>query len=66
MKKHSYPSDLTDSQWEKIAQFFDTKRSRKYPMRQVCNAIIYVVKTGVSMAAVAEGVRCVVVYLLLL
>jgi putative transposase len=46
MKKHSYPSDLTDSQWEKIAQFFDTKRSRKYPMRQVCNAIIYVVKTG--------------------
>lgn len=42
----TYPSDLTDSQWENIKEFFDYKRKRKYNLRRVCNAIFYVLKTG--------------------
>jgi putative transposase len=45
-KMQTYPSDLTDSQWSKIKSFFETKRKRKYQMRQVCNAIFYLLKTG--------------------
>ncbi|NTV45405.1 MAG: IS5 family transposase [Chlorobiales bacterium] len=46
----TYPSDLTDSQWEDIKELgtsdFDYKRKRKYSLRHVCNAIFYVLKTG--------------------
>ena len=42
----NYPSNLSDSQWSKISIFFDLKRSRKYDLREVLNAILYLVKTG--------------------
>ncbi len=41
-----YGSDLTDSQWEIIKHFVDYKRKRDYDIRQVVNAMIYLVKTG--------------------
>lgn len=42
----TYPSNLSDSQWAIISLFFDLKRSRKYNLREVVNAILYLVKTG--------------------
>ncbi|MEM0999418.1 MAG: IS5 family transposase [Bacteroidota bacterium] len=41
-----YQSDLTDSQWKVIQKFFDVKRKRKHPLRQILNAILYLVKSG--------------------
>ena len=45
----SYPSDLTDVQWEMIAPHFDTGnygKSRKHDKRHLINGVLYVVKTG--------------------
>lgn len=41
-----YPTDLTDSQWQVIKRFFNVKRKRATCLRRVCNAILYVVKSG--------------------
>ena len=43
---NSYPTDLTDNQWQSIEKFFDYKRKRKHPLRKIFDAILYVVKTG--------------------
>jgi putative transposase len=46
-----YPSDLTDSQWQNIKENFDVKilrRKRKYTIRQIINAILYVDKSGIQ------------------
>jgi putative transposase len=43
MKK--YPTDLTDSQWAKIEIFF-VKRKRKYSLREIVNALLYITKTS--------------------
>ena len=43
---NTYPTDLTDNQWQSIEKFFDCERKRKYPLREIWNAILYVVKTG--------------------
>lgn len=48
-KRHSYPSDLTDAQWELLSPLFadsDTQPARVYPVRQILNAIFYVNRTG--------------------
>jgi putative transposase len=45
----SYPTDLTDSQWELIKEFFDTGnygKSRKHSRRVLVDAVLYVIKTG--------------------
>ena len=46
-----YPSDLSDSEWEKIEPLFRINYSKggrplKYSKRQILNAIFYVAKTG--------------------
>jgi len=49
-----YPSDLTDSQWAKLEPLLHKVvgdrhaggRPRKYPLRRVTEAVLYVVKTG--------------------
>jgi putative transposase len=45
-----YTSDLNDSQWRWIEDFFPKPskrgRPRKHPFRQLLNAIFYIVKTG--------------------
>jgi len=42
-----YPTDLTDSQWQVIQKLLLDQRKRKYELRQVFNAIFYVVKGGI-------------------
>jgi putative transposase len=45
----SYPSDLTDKQWELIEAHFSTGnygKSRKYSQKVLVNAVFYVMKAG--------------------
>ena len=44
--KMLYSSDLTDSQWQVIESVFSGQRKSKTDLRAVCNALLYVVKTG--------------------
>jgi putative transposase len=41
-----YPSDLTNSQWQVIKSLIDNGRKRKYSIRKVMDAILYVTKSG--------------------
>ena len=41
-----YTSDLTDSQWEMIKDFFPVGNKSKYDKRELVNAVLYLVKTG--------------------
>jgi transposase len=49
-----YPSDLTDAQWSKLEPLLKPLRGnrhaggrpRKYELRRVVDALLYVVKTG--------------------
>lgn len=41
-----YPSDLSDSQWQVIKAYLNTKRKRKHDLRQIVNAIVYLIKSG--------------------
>jgi transposase len=49
-----YPSDLTGAQWVKLEPLPNPRRGsrhgggrpRKYPLRRVVDALLYVVKTG--------------------
>jgi putative transposase len=45
---NSYDSNLTDSQWEIIEQLLDEQRKRKYSLRVIVDAILYMSKTGVQ------------------
>ena len=42
----NYRTNVSDSQWQIISNFLDTERSRKYDLREIVNAILYLVKTG--------------------
>jgi len=42
----NYPTNLSDSQWQVISKYLDIKRSRKYDLCEIVNAILYLVKTG--------------------
>ena len=52
MERSAYPSDLSDAQWQKIeavlppAKGGRTGRPRKYPLREVWNAVFYQARTG--------------------
>ena len=41
-----YPSNASNSQWAIISKIIQTKRSRKYKLREIWNAISYLVKTS--------------------
>ena len=41
-----YPTDLTDSAWQVIEEILADKRKRKYSLRSVLNALLYLTKTG--------------------
>ena len=42
-----YPTNLTDKQWQITENILDTNhRKRKYSLRDIMNAIMYLVKTG--------------------
>jgi putative transposase len=41
-----YPSDLTDAQYDAILEIMNDNRKRKYSLREIWNAILYLHKTG--------------------
>ena len=57
MQRRSYPTDLTAAQWAIIAAVMPppkggrTGRPRKYPLREIWNAIFYVGKNGCTWRA---------------
>jgi len=42
----NYPTNVSDSQWQIILKYLDVNRNRKYDLREIVNAILYLVKTG--------------------
>jgi transposase len=48
--RKSYPSDVSDAEWEFLLPYLALMREdapqREYPLRDLFNAIRYVVKTG--------------------
>ena len=50
MNRKSYPSDLTDAQWEELAPLLPTAKPGGHPrtvdMREVINGILYVLRSG--------------------
>src|SRR6476619_6586114 len=48
--RKSYPSDVTDADWEFLAPYLTLMREdapqREHPLRELFNAVRYVVKTG--------------------
>jgi len=49
--RQSYPSDLTDTEWQKIEPLIPKPKSnrgrkRKHPIREILDAIFYVVRAG--------------------
>jgi putative transposase len=56
MRRTRYPSDLTERQWELLAPLLERPhpgygRPRKYPLREIVNALFYVVKNGCTWRA---------------
>jgi transposase len=56
MKRKRYPTDLTDAQWEKLAPLLESARDprgrpRTYPLREIVNALLYVLRGGISWRA---------------
>ncbi len=41
-----YSTNVSNSQWQVISKFLNTERNRKYDLREVLNAVLYLVKTG--------------------
>ena len=50
----TYPTDLSNNQWQIISKNFDTERKRKYDLREITNGILYLVKIRLPMANVAQ------------
>jgi putative transposase len=54
MERQRYPSDLTDAQWEELRKLIPPPkpggRPRTTDMREVINAILYVLRTGCQWA----------------
>jgi putative transposase len=50
MKRKTYPSDLTDEQWELLSPLLPAAkpggRPRTVELREILNAILYVLRTG--------------------
>ena len=55
MERKPYPSDLTDAQWRLVAQLIPAAKPggqpRKYDMREVVNALLYLAREGCSWRA---------------
>ena len=44
----TYPSDLSESQWQVIKNIVDpNQRKRKYCLRDIMNALLYIAKSGI-------------------
>jgi putative transposase len=47
-QRRRYSSDLTDAQWEAITPLLNCQRKRKHDLRDITDALFYVVKTGIQ------------------
>lgn len=52
-RRRQYPCELTDSQWELLSALLEPPkhrggRPRKYPLRDIVNAMLYVLRGGIS------------------
>lgn len=43
-----YPTNLTDSQYEVIKGILNDQRKRKYELRSIINAVLYISKGGIQ------------------
>ncbi len=43
---NNYPTNLTDNRWQIIANALKDERKRKYNLRQIWDALLYITKTG--------------------
>src|SRR5438270_401269 len=61
MNRKPYPSDLTKAQWKLVARLLPPVkpggRPRKYDLREVVNALLYVNREGCSWRAVPHDLR---------
>lgn len=45
----TYPTDLTESQWQVIEKIVDpNQRKRKYSLHEIMNALLYITKSGIQ------------------
>ena len=56
MERNRYPTDLTDAQWAQLAPLLikgsgRTGRPRKYQLRSIVDALLYVLRGGISWRA---------------
>ena len=42
----AYPTNMTDSQWSAILFILNDKRKRQHSLREIFDAIFYMLKTG--------------------
>ena len=57
-RRKGYPSDLTNAQWKRLVQLIPLKkggRLRIYDLREIINAIFYIVKTGCPWRYLPDG-----------
>ena len=57
MERKPYPTDLTDAQWERLRPLVQAARDsrgrpRKYPLREIVNALLYVLRGGIAWRAI--------------
>jgi hypothetical protein len=50
--EQSYPSDLTDTQWEEIKHLFSGMQEYKWPKRELLDAVFVFFQYRVSVAAI--------------
>jgi len=52
MERTGYWTDLTDAEWKRIERFLPPAhprgRKRKYPLREILNALVYIDRAGCS------------------
>ena len=60
--REKYETDLTDEQWDVIAPLFSNMRKYKWEKRELVNAVLYLVKNGLSVAQFTArfpaGIHC--------
>jgi putative transposase len=45
-KMQTYPTNLTENQWKVIENILNDNRKRKHDLKEIFNAIFYLLKTG--------------------
>ena len=54
----NYPSDLTDTQWEAIKEFFPQGPNSEHSKRALVNAVLYLLDNGIKWRAMPHEYPC--------